>query len=66
MREDVFLSNQLRRDSELLKIMKEREDSMEKNLFWKANAFGYFYKENQKEIRTPIEKMDKEIEGTLN
>ena len=31
-REDVFLSNQLRRDSELLKIMKEREDAMEKNL----------------------------------
>ena len=31
-REDAFLSYQLRRDSELLKIRKEREDAMEKNL----------------------------------
>ena len=31
-REDAFLSYQLRRDSELLKIMKEREDAMEQNM----------------------------------
>ena len=32
VREDTFLLDQLRRDSELIKIMKEREDSMEQNL----------------------------------
>ena len=65
-RENDFLSNQLRRDSKLFKIMKEREDAMEKNLLQKADAFGYLYKEHQKEIRTLIEKTDKELEGTLN
>ena len=30
--EDAFLSDQLRRDSKLLKIMKEREDAMEQNM----------------------------------
>ena len=65
-REDAFLSNQLRRDRELLKIMKEMEDAMEKNLLQKVDVFGYLYKEHQKEIRTLIEKMDKELEGTLN
>ena len=54
------------RDSELLKIMKEREDAMEKNLLQKSDAFGYLYKEHQKEIRTLIKKKDKEIKGTLN
>ena len=32
----------------------------------KADAFGYLYKEHQKEIRALIEKRDKEWEGTLN
>ena len=54
------------RDSELIKIMKEREDAMEKNLLQKADAFRYLYKEHQKEIRLLIEKRDKEMEGTLN
>ena len=65
-REDVFLSYKLMRDSELLKIMKEKEDAMEKNLLQKADAFGFLYKEHQKEIRAQIKKMDKELEGTLN
>ena len=39
---------------------------MEKNMLHKADAFGYLYKEHQKEIRALIEKMDKELEGTLN
>ena len=39
---------------------------MEKNLLQKADAFGYLYKDHQKEIRTMIEKRDKEIEGNLN
>ena len=30
--EDAFLSNQLKRGSELIKILKEREDGMEQNL----------------------------------
>ena len=55
-REDAFLSYQPRKDSELLKIMKEMEDAMEKNLLEKADAFGYLYKEHQKEIRALIEK----------
>ena len=58
-RKDAFLFDQLRRDSELIKTMKEREDAMEKNLLHKADAFGYLYKEHQKEIRTIIEKRDK-------
>ena len=65
-REDAFISYQLKKDSELIKIMKEREDAMEKNLLQKADAFGYLYKEHQKEIRLLIEKRDKEMEGTLN
>ena len=39
---------------------------MEKNLLKKVDAFGYLYKEHHKEIRLLIEKMDKELEGTLN
>ena len=65
-RENAFISNRLRRDSELIKIMKEREDALEKNLLHKADDFGYLYKEHQKEIRLLIEKRDKEMEGTLN
>ena len=65
-REYAFILDQLRRDSELIKIMKEREDSMEKNLLHKVDAFGYLYKEHQKEIRLLIEKRDTELEGTLN
>ena len=45
-REDAFLYDQLRIYSELLKIMKDREDAMELNLMQKANAFGYLYKEH--------------------
>ena len=65
-REDAFLSEQLIRESEFFKIMKEREDAMEKNLLQKADAFGYLYKEHHKEIRLFIEKIDKEMEATLN
>ena len=39
---------------------------MEKNMLLKVDAFGYLYKEHQKEIRSLIEKRDKELEGTLN
>ena len=39
---------------------------MEKSLLQKVDAFGYLYKEHKKEIRTLIEKRDKEMEGTLN
>ena len=46
--------------------MKEREDAMEKNLLQKADAFGHLYKEHHKEIRTLIEKRDKEMEGIVN
>ena len=46
--------------------MKENEDAMEKNMLQKANAFWHLYKEHQKEIRALIQKMDKELVGTLN
>ena len=39
---------------------------MEKNLLQKADAFGYLYKEYQKEIKLLIENRDKEMEATLN
>ena len=54
-REDSFLSDQLRRDSKLLKIMKEREDAMQQNMLQKAYAFSYLYNEHQKEISLIIE-----------
>ena len=47
-REDAFISYQLKRDCQLIKIMKEMEDAMEKNLLHKADAFWYLYKEHQK------------------
>ena len=50
----------------MLKIMKEREDAMEKNLLHKADAFGYLYKEHQKKIKLLIAKRDREMEATLN
>ena len=65
-REDAFLSDQLRKNSKLLKIMKEREDAMQQNMLQKEDAFGYLYKEHQKEIRLIIERRDKEMEATLN
>ena len=39
---------------------------MEKIMLQKADAFGYVYKEHQKEIEALIKKRDKELEGTLN
>ena len=32
----------------------------------KAEAFGYLYKEHQKEIKAIIQKRDEELESTLN
>ena len=42
------------RDQELIKLMEVREKEMEQNLLQKAKAFGYLYKEHQKEIRATI------------
>ena len=39
---------------------------MDQNLMQKADAFGYLYKEHQKEIKLLIEKRDKDMEATLN
>ena len=65
-KERAFISDQVKRDSELLKIMKEIEDAMEQNMLQKKDAFGYLYKEHHKEIRLLIEQRDKEMEATLN
>ena len=49
-REKAFLNDQLKRDQELIKIMEIMEKEMEQNLLHKVDAFGYLYKEHQKEI----------------
>ena len=46
--------------------MEAREKEMEHNILHKAKAFGYLYKEHQKEIKATIQKMDEELESTLN
>ena len=53
------------RDHELIKIMEVREKEMEKDLLQKVEAFGYLYKEHQKEIKATIQKKDEELESTL-
>ena len=47
-REKVFVNEQIKRDKELLKMLEEREKELEKNLLQKTDAFGYLYKEHQK------------------
>ena len=49
------------RYQELIKLMEVREKEMEQNLLQKAEAFGYLYKEHQKEIRATIQKRDEEL-----
>ena len=39
---------------------------MDQNMFQKVDAFRYLYKNPQKEIRTTIQKMDEELEASLN
>ena len=46
--------------------MKEMQDEMKQNMMQKVDAFGYLYKEHQKEIEQLIEKRDKDMEATLN
>ena len=46
--------------------MEIREKEMEQNLLQKAEAFGYLYKEHQKDIKATIQRRDKELESTLN
>ena len=53
-REMAFLIDQLKRDQELIKLMEIKEKDMEQNLLQKAEAFGYLYKEHQKEIKATI------------
>ena len=61
----VFVNDQLMRDQELIKIMETREKEMEKNMLHKAKAFGYLYKEYQKEIKALILKRGEELEKSL-
>ena len=64
-RERAFVNDHLMRDHELIKIMEIKEKEMEKNLLQKAEAFGYLYKEYQKEIKALILKRDEELEHSL-
>ena len=65
-REKAFISEQLNREQELLKILEVRDKEMEQNLLQKADALGYLYKEHQKEIRVTIQMRDEELEAFLN
>ena len=65
-REQAFINEQLKRDQELLKILEVREKEMEHNLLKKAYAFGYLYKDHQKEIKATIQNRDEELKSTLN
>ena len=47
-------------------ILEVREKDMEQNMLQKDDAFGYFYKEHQKEIRATIQKRNEEMEASLN
>ena len=53
-REKDFINEQLKKDQELLKILEVREKKIEHNVLQKADAFGYLYKEHQKEIKATI------------
>ena len=65
-KEKVFMNEKIKRDEDLLKMLEERAKEMEKNLLQKADAFGYLYKEHQKEIRATIQRRDEEMEASLN
>ena len=57
------MQDHLKMDQELMEV---KEKEMEQNLLQKAEAFGYLYKEHQKEIRATIQKRDEELESNLN
>ena len=65
-RERAFMSEQLKRDQELLKILEIKEKEMEQNLLQKSDAFRYLYKEHQKEIKATIQRRDEEFEPFLS
>ena len=65
-RERAFVNDQLMRDQELIKLIEVREKEMEQNLLHKAEAFGYLYKEHQKEIKVTIQNRNEDLESTLN
>ena len=60
------MNEQIKRDEDLLQMLEEKEKTMEKNLLQKVDAFGYRYKEHQKEIRATIQRRDEEMEASLN
>ena len=65
-KERDFVTDKLKRYQEMIKFMEIMEKDMERNLLQKAEAFGYLYKEHQKEIKATIQKRDEELESTLN
>ena len=64
--ERAFVTDQLKRDQELISIMEIREKEMEQNMLQKAQAIRYLYKEHQNEIKATIQKRDEELESILN
>ena len=45
---EAFDNNQLKRDAELLNILRKKEAVMEGNMMKKIEAFKYLYKEDQR------------------
>ena len=59
---EAFYNNQLRRDEEVLTILRKRKDEMEGNMLKKIEAFKYLYKEQFKEFGKLMKDRDKELE----
>ena len=59
---EAFYNNQLKRDAELLTILRKREEEMEGNMLKKMEAFKNLYKEHFKEFGRLMKERDKQLE----
>ena len=59
---EAFYNNQLRRDEEVLSILRKREEEMEGNMLKKIQAFKYLYQEQFKEFGKLMKGRNKELE----
>ena len=59
---EAFYNNQLRRDEEVLSILRKREEEMEGNMLKKIQAFKYLYQEKFKEFGKLMKGRNKELE----
>ena len=59
---EAFYNNQLRRDEEVLTILRKKEAEMEGNMLTKIEAFKFLYKEKFKEFGKLMKDRDKVLE----